>query len=129
MEPGDQRLRNGRPWRIVVWVDGFASWKHALKFEHAWQQGLRGSGMQHVARFRPSAGATGKLQLLASLMFHTRPWVWHNLTVHVVSDHRAHRHVHAREACWQRTLEQAGVVFQIASDEDAWHAYPNEALA
>ena len=120
---GVERLRSARPWRIVAWVDGFPSWKHALKFEHAWQQGLRGSRMKHVAQFRPSAGATGKLQVLAPLMFHTQPWVWHQLSVHVVANHGADRHMLAREARWKNTLEQARVAFEVASDECAWYAW------
>ena len=79
--------------------------------------------MKHVAQFRPSAGATGKLQVLAPLMFHTQPWVWHQLSEHVVANHGADRHMLAREVRWKNTLEQAGVAFEVASDECAWYGW------
>ena len=118
-----ERLRSARPWRVVAWVDGFQTWKHALKFERAWQMGFRGSSMRHVTQFQPSAGAMGKLQLLVPLMFHVRPWAYCTLRVHLVGSTGANGRMRAREVRWQSALEEAGVAFDVASDELAWHAW------
>jgi hypothetical protein len=39
--------------------------------------------MRHVARFTPSPGVVGKLQVLHALL-HTHTWYWHGLHVNVV---------------------------------------------
>ena len=52
-----------------------------------------------------------------------RAFTWHQLSVHVVANHGADRHMLAREAHWRNTLEQAGVAFEVASDECAWYAW------
>ncbi len=79
--------------------------------------------MSHSFGHRLELRVSCSLQVLAPLMFHTQPWVWHQLSVHVVANHGADRHMLAREARWRNTLEQAGVAFEVASDECAWYAW------
>ena len=75
------------------------TWKHALKFERAWQSGFKASCMRHMSHFVPARGAVGKLQVLSSLL-HTRTWRAHALRVHLVEPRRdaTTRHVAARDA-------------------------------
>lgn len=80
---GTARLAPGRPWTVVAWVHGFLTWKHALKFERAWQLGFASACMRDVARF-PTRGVLGKLRVLHALL-HTRVWYWHALHVTLVS--------------------------------------------
>ena len=81
---GTARLANGRPWTVVAWVSGFPTWKHALKFERAWQLGYAAACMRDAAPTSESTrGAVGKLRLLRALLI-TRAWYWHTLHVHLV---------------------------------------------
>ena len=60
-----KRLSAARPWRLVVWVKGFVGIRHALKFESAWQAGLRGRDLRHVST-TCGGNVSGKLRLLSS---------------------------------------------------------------
>ena len=82
-------------------MDGFLTWKHALKFERAWQLGFKAACMRHVSRFKPSRGMLGKLQLLGALL-RTRAWRAHALRVCLI-DRRATGAPHAA-ACAARCM-------------------------
>jgi hypothetical protein len=113
---GVERLRPGRPWRVVAWVDGFPTWKHALKFERAWQSGFKAPCMRHAARFAPARGAVGKLQLLRTLL-HTRTWRAHALRVRLVT-YDAGPHAAARDARRVAALDGYAHVSRVPATRD-----------
>jgi len=81
---GTTRLAKGRPWAVAAWVSGFPTWKHALKFERAWQRGYAAACMRDAARTGESVqGVVGKLRILCALLI-TPTWYWHVLHVHLV---------------------------------------------
>ena len=84
---GVERLTAARPWRLVVWVKGFVGIRHALKFETAWQAGLRGRDLRHV-RTTCGGNVSGKLRVLSSLLRAER-WCPHHLRLSYVDRARA----------------------------------------
>lgn len=98
---GVARLTSGRPWRMVAWVGGFPTWKHALKFERAWQLGMKAAEIFHVAgTAQASRGVLRKMEVLRALLY-TPAWYLHGLHVTFVClDPTSERSAQRERAWW-----------------------------
>ena len=97
---GVTRLASGRPWRMVAWVGGFPTWKHALKFERAWQLGMKAAEIFHVAgTAQASRGVLRKMEVLRALLY-TPAWYGHGLHVTFVCLDATSERSAQRERAW-----------------------------
>jgi predicted GIY-YIG superfamily endonuclease len=91
---GAHRTRAFRPWRLLIFVEGFRSQVQALQFEWQWQhprnsrtQRQHQAGLGSETSIKQPYGIAGRLQVLARLLA-MRPWCCIALRVVVPDRHR-----------------------------------------